>query len=51
MVDDVWRSPRSRVIAYSAAFIGLVTLGGWISVPFFPVPLTLQTFFVLLAAR
>jgi biotin transport system substrate-specific component len=40
---------RTRIIAYSAAFIGLITLGGWISVPFFPVPLTLQTLFVLLA--
>ena len=41
---------RSRRIAYTAAFIGLITLGGWISVPFVPAPFTLQTFFVLLAA-
>ena len=41
---------RSRRVAYTAAFIGLITLGGWISVPFVPVPFTLQTFFVLLAA-
>jgi biotin transport system substrate-specific component len=40
---------RSRRITYTAAFIGLVTLGGWISVPFVPSPFTLQTFFVLLA--
>ncbi len=40
---------RSRRIAYTAAFIGLVALGGWISVPFVPSPFTLQTFFVLLA--
>jgi biotin transport system substrate-specific component len=40
---------KSRNIAYSAAFIGLVSLGAWISIPFFPVPLTLQTLFVLLA--
>ena len=40
---------RSRRIAYTAAFIGLITLGGWISVPFVPTPFTLQTFFVLLA--
>lgn len=40
---------RTRIIAYSAAFIGLITLGSWISIPFFPVPLTLQTLFVLLA--
>ena len=40
---------RSRTIAYSAAFIALIALGSWVSVPFFPVPLTLQTLFVLLA--
>jgi biotin transport system substrate-specific component len=41
---------RSRRIAYTAAFIGLITLGGWISIPFVPAPFTLQTFFVLLSA-
>jgi biotin transport system substrate-specific component len=40
---------KSRNIAYSAAFIGLISLGAWVSLPFFPVPLTLQTLFVLLA--
>ena len=40
---------RSRIIALSAAFIALITLGSWVSVPFFPVPLTLQTLFVLLS--
>jgi biotin transport system substrate-specific component len=40
---------RSRTIAYSSAFIGLITLGGWISIPCIPVPFTLQTLFVLLA--
>lgn len=40
---------RSRTIALSAAFIGLITLGSWISVPCIPVPFTLQTLFVLLA--
>ena len=39
---------RSRQIAYSAAFIGLITLGSWISIPCIPVPFTLQTLFVLL---
>jgi len=41
---------RARLIAGTAAFIGLIALGSWISIPFFPVPLTLQTLFVLLAA-
>ncbi len=40
---------KSRTIAYSAAFIGLISIGGWVSIPFFPVPLTLQTLFVFLA--
>jgi len=40
---------RSRCVAFSAAFIALITLGSWIAIPFFPVPLTLQTLFVLLA--
>jgi biotin transport system substrate-specific component len=43
-------SDRSHLIAYSAAFIGLIALGSWISIPFVPVPFTLQTLFVLLAA-
>jgi biotin transport system substrate-specific component len=46
MIGDI---RRNRLLAYSAAFIGLITLGGWISIPFFPVPITLQTLFVLLA--
>ena len=40
---------RSRILAYSAVFIGLIALGSWISIPFIPVPFTLQTLFVLLA--
>ena len=36
MVDDVWGSQAITHVAYSAAFIGLITLGGWISIPFFP---------------
>jgi biotin transport system substrate-specific component len=40
---------KSRIIAYTAAFIGLISLGAWVSIPFFPIPLTLQTLFVLLA--
>jgi len=40
---------RSRVIAYSAAFIGLIALGSWISVPIGYIPFTLQTLFVIMA--
>jgi biotin transport system substrate-specific component len=41
---------RALIIAQTAAFIGLIAIGSWISIPFLPVPLTLQTMFVLLAA-
>ena len=40
---------RTRIISFSAAFIGLIALGSWISVPFGNVPVTLQTLFILLA--
>jgi biotin transport system substrate-specific component len=40
---------RALIIAETAAFIGLIAIGSWISVPFVPVPFTLQTLFVLLA--
>jgi len=40
---------RSRIISYSAAFIGLIALGSWISLPISNIPFTLQTLFVLLA--
>ncbi|MDD1706221.1 MAG: biotin transporter BioY [Methanoregulaceae archaeon] len=37
------------MIAETAAFTGLIALGSWISIPFVPVPFTLQTLFVLLS--
>ncbi len=40
---------RSEILAYSATFVALIAAGSWISIPFFPVPLTLQTLFVMLA--
>jgi len=40
---------RSQLIIFSAVFVALITIGGWISIPFI-VPFTLQTLFVLLAA-
>jgi biotin transport system substrate-specific component len=40
---------RALIIAETAAFIGLISIGSWISIPFLPVPITLQTLFVLLA--
>lgn len=40
---------RSLFISMTAANVGLIIVGSWISIPFFPVPITLQTLFVLLA--
>jgi biotin transport system substrate-specific component len=40
---------RSRLIAYTAVFIGLIAAGSWMSFQIFLVPITLQTLFVLLA--
>jgi len=40
---------RHRFIALSGTCIALLIAGSWISIPFFPVPLTLQSLFVLLA--
>lgn len=40
---------KSQLVALTATFVALITVGAWISIPLPPVPLTLQTFFVLLA--
>jgi len=40
---------RALLLTQTAAFTGLIALGSWISVPFVPVPFTLQTLFVLLS--
>lgn len=40
---------RAQVLAYSGTFIALIAAGSWISIPLPPVPITLQTLFVLLA--
>ncbi|NQT24925.1 biotin transporter BioY [candidate division KSB1 bacterium] len=40
---------NSRQLLFSGLFIALTTLGGFIRIPFFPVPLTFQTLFVYLS--
>jgi len=40
---------RALLLTETAAFTGLIALGSWISIPFVPVPFTLQTLFVLLS--
>jgi len=48
----LWAGLRGRpivgTISLVAAGIGILTAGAWLSVPFYPVPLTLQTLAVLL---
>ncbi|MDD1659080.1 MAG: biotin transporter BioY [Methanomicrobiales archaeon] len=41
---------RTRLLAQSATFIALLAAGAWVALPVGPVPVTLQTFFLLLAA-
>ncbi|HUK37569.1 MAG TPA: biotin transporter BioY [Methanomicrobiales archaeon] len=41
---------RTTLLAQSATFIALLAAGAWAAVPVGPVPVTLQTFFLLLAA-
>jgi biotin transport system substrate-specific component len=47
MVVDMMH--RARILAHSSTFIALIAAGSWISIPLPPVPLTLQTLFVLLS--
>ncbi|MDV0440862.1 biotin transporter BioY [Methanorbis furvi] len=41
---------RSQLIAFSAVFVALIAVGGWISIPIMMIPFTMQNFFMLLAA-
>ncbi|MDH7510049.1 MAG: biotin transporter BioY [Methanolinea sp.] len=41
---------RALFIAHTGTFAALLAVGSWVSVPFVPVPLTLQTLFLFLAA-
>lgn len=40
---------KSKEISFVALFAALTAVGGFISIPFYPVPLTFQVFFVLLS--
>lgn len=46
MFGDAARAER---VALTATLVALIGAGAWVSVPFVPVPLTLQTLFVLLS--
>jgi biotin transport system substrate-specific component len=41
---------RTALIAGTATFVALIAAGAWVAIPVGPVPVTLQTFFLLLAA-
>jgi biotin transport system substrate-specific component len=40
---------RVRKLVYAALFSALTAVSAWITIPLFPVPITLQTFFVVLS--
>ncbi|NMC57956.1 MAG: biotin transporter BioY [Candidatus Methanofastidiosa archaeon] len=40
---------KSKEVSLLALFAALTAVGGFVSIPFYPVPLTLQIFFVLLS--
>ena len=44
------RRQHALSIAYTGAFTAFLAAGSWISIPFVPVPFTLQTLFLFLAA-
>ena len=41
---------RAKTVIYTALFAALTAVGGWISLPVFAVPFTLQSLFVILAS-
>jgi biotin transport system substrate-specific component len=41
---------RTRLLAETATMVALLAAGAWVAIPIGPVPVTLQTFFLLLAA-
>ncbi|HVN66523.1 MAG TPA: biotin transporter BioY [Methanomicrobiales archaeon] len=41
---------RTALLAGTATFIALLAAGAWVAIPVGPVPVTLQTFFLLLSA-
>jgi len=45
----VFMRHRAQILAYSGTFVALIAAGSWISIPLPPVPITLQTLFVLLS--
>ncbi len=44
-----FRRQRALLVARTGAFAALLAAGAWISIPFLPVPITLQTLFIFLA--
>ncbi len=49
MGGGVWQGSRARDLAIAAVFAALMAIGALFSIPFYPVPLSLQTFFVYLS--
>jgi biotin transport system substrate-specific component len=49
MQSHAAKASKARTLVFSAVFSAMMAVGGLIAIPFFPVPLTLQTFFVYLS--
>jgi biotin transport system substrate-specific component len=43
------RASKAKTLVFSAIFAAMMAVGGLIAIPFFPIPLTLQTFFAYLS--
>ncbi len=51
MQGNFWRArSKTALLAVTGLFTALTAVGAFLRIPFYPVPLTLQTLFVLLAA-
>jgi biotin transport system substrate-specific component len=49
MQSHATKASKARTLVFSAVFAAMMAVGGLIAIPFFPVALTLQTFFVYLS--
>lgn len=49
MQSHATKASKARILVFSAVFAAMMAVGGIFAIPFFPVPLTLQTFFSYLS--
>jgi len=49
MQNHAAKANKVKTLVFSAVFAAMMAIGGLIAIPFFPIPLTLQTFFAYLS--